>query len=67
MRVYVVAVDEGEAKRLAWSGYVGLHQSPQAAQDEAALWNRTPGMIRRRSVFAVEMEIKVTSAREVQP
>ena len=62
-----MAVDEGEAKRLAWSGYVGLHQSPQAAQDEAALWNRTPGIVRRRAVFEVEIEIRVTSAEVVQP
>ena len=66
MKAFVVAVDEAEAKRMAWSG-VGLHQSPQAAQDEAALWNRTPSMIRRRAVFEVRMEIKVTSAEEVKP
>jgi hypothetical protein len=64
--VYVVAVDEAEARRLAWVG-VGLHHSTETAQKEADAFNMVPGMLRHRSVFLVGMEIKVTSVEVVQP
>jgi len=66
MRVYVVAVDEAEARRLAWVD-VGLHHSIETAQREAAAFNMVPGMIRRRQVFGVEVEFKVKSVEVVQP
>jgi hypothetical protein len=66
MRVYIVAVDEAEARRLAWVD-VGLHHSIGTAQREAAAFNTVPGMIRRRQVFMVEVEFKVKSVEVVQP